>query len=236
MIRCQTCGAARIDDAVTCVMCGAPLPESPGVPLSTPDRSDQLSRLASESSASAPAGLPDGSLSCTGCGAVTSAGQKFCGKCGRPLDKTSASHVGPVALGLVGTGLMGLGTFLPFIRAPIVGTMNYFMNAQGDGTIIVGLAVISGLGLLGRQYLIPLIASLAAGGILGYDVSNFLHGLQQIRADMSRELAGNPFRGLAEGLFRSVQIEVGAYIIASGCSLVVGAACWGNSVKHKLAR
>lgn len=143
------------------------------------------------------------------------------------------SSASPTILGVAGAGLMGLGTFLPFMKVPIVGSINYFHNAQGDGTIIVLLAIGSAVCFLAQGYLVPLLASLITGGILGYDLWNVLNRLQESKEQMSRELAGNPFRGLAEGLFHTVQIEVGPYVIATGAILVFAAAIWGEGVKAK---
>jgi len=46
-------------------------------------------------------------------------------------------------IGLAGCGLLVLGTFLPIVRLPMVGSINYFNNGNGDGIYIIIIAIIS---------------------------------------------------------------------------------------------
>ena len=46
-------------------------------------------------------------------------------------------------LAILGALLLFVGVFLPIVSMPIVGSLNYFHNGQGDGTIVLVLAVIS---------------------------------------------------------------------------------------------
>ena len=141
-----------------------------------------------------------------------------------------ASH-GPMTMGLLGSAIMGLGVFLPFVSAPVYGTMNYFANARGDGTIILACAGLSILPFIGRTfYSVAVLCSLAAGGVLGYDVCHIVSGLQEEKAGIARDLAGNPFAGLAELMIENVRIELGTYVIGMGAILIFAAALWGNSV------
>jgi predicted RNA-binding Zn-ribbon protein involved in translation (DUF1610 family) len=138
-------------------------------------------------------------------------------------------RMGPERIGMVGAGLMGLGVFLPFIKIPIVGTINYFHNAQGDGVIILVLAICAFAGFARNNYRPALWSGLAAGGVLAFSFWSFSSRVQGVQKQMSRELADNPFRGLAEGLLQGVQIEIGAYVIALGIILVLTAATRGNT-------
>ena len=46
-------------------------------------------------------------------------------------------------LGLIGSVVLFIGVFAPIVSVPIMGNINYFQNGQGDGMIILVLAVIS---------------------------------------------------------------------------------------------
>ena len=46
-------------------------------------------------------------------------------------------------VGFLGSALLFLGVFLPIVKLPIVGDLNYFANGRGDGVVVLVLAVIS---------------------------------------------------------------------------------------------
>ena len=43
-------------------------------------------------------------------------------------------------LGILGSATLFIGVFMPIVRLPIVGEMNYFANGRGDGVLILVLA------------------------------------------------------------------------------------------------
>lgn len=116
----------------------------------------------------------------------------------------------PLIIGLVGAGLMALGTFLPFIGAPIVGSVNYFRDGQGGGMIIVICAVVAAICFMVKFYFIPIMMSLGAGGVLVYD-------LHRILSESSR-----------------VQVEFGVFVIAIGIIAVLATAIWSYRIKRKM--
>ena len=46
-------------------------------------------------------------------------------------------------LGLIGSITLFIGVFAPIVSIPLIGNANYFRNGQGDGTIVLILAVVS---------------------------------------------------------------------------------------------
>ena len=64
-----------------------------------------------------------------------------CKHCGRDLRPRRWST--PSIFGVVGSGLMAIGVFLPLVRLPVVGTLSYFANGQGDGVLVLVLAILS---------------------------------------------------------------------------------------------
>jgi hypothetical protein len=147
-----------------------------------------------------------------------------------PAEPRSQEHRrpnGPMLLGLVGAVLMGLGTFLPFVRMPVVGSLSYFNNGQGDGLIIVFLAGGITIFLLLRWYLLALIPGLVAGGIVGNAVLKISRMIREMNDELGQALEDNPFAGFGALLAQSVQIDVGAYIMGLGIGIVVVATLWG---------
>lgn len=127
-------------------------------------------------------------------------------------------------VGFAGAAVLALGTFLPAISAPVIGTVNYLGNFQGDGVIVLVLAAISaGLVLLGwfRWLWVTAIGAIA---VLSISIAVFLTRLSEAQADLEQELAGNPFAGLAEGFLGATQIEVGFFVMYLGALLLIVAA------------
>ena len=59
------------------------------------------------------------------------------------LGKRSTTIVGrKQKLGLAGSVVLFIGVFIPIVTLPIVGSMNYFHNGQGDGVLVLFLALI----------------------------------------------------------------------------------------------
>lgn len=129
-----------------------------------------------------------------------------------------------MALGLVGSAALFIGVFLPIFSAPIVGSKNYFQNGQGDGTIILALAVASLVLVIARR---PALLWLTGGGSLGLMILTLMHfrsEIAKVKAEMDAQLAGNPFRGLSDMAVNAVQLEWGCGVLVIGAILVLASA------------
>jgi hypothetical protein len=138
--------------------------------------------------------------------------------------KQTAAIDGRTLVGLSGAVLLFVGAFLPIVSLPIVGSVNYFNNGQGDGIIIVGLALISALLILIRRYR----GLWATGGLsllmLGYTFYTLTARIADARASMESQLAGNPFIGLAQAAMQSVQLQWGWAVLVLGAVLLLATA------------
>jgi hypothetical protein len=152
-----------------------------------------------------------------------------CKHCGRDLDPSraevtqapSASRVR--AFGLSGAALLAVGVFAPILRVPVVGSINYFRNGSGDGTILLVVALAAALAtLLKRTYwLLPLgVTSLALLTVVWLTLRQTISETQR---SMDRDLEGNPFRGIADAMSQSVQLEWGWAIMVGGAALLIAA-------------
>jgi hypothetical protein len=122
-------------------------------------------------------------------------------------------------------------TFLPWIHAPIIGSVS---GTQGDGwiTLILFLpAVILCLSgdstkpIKGGKRLGTVIPSLIASLIGAYKIADF----KSIKSSMNEGMEDNPF---AEMFASTVQIGIGLYLlIAAGVAVAVLA--WALDKKHK---
>jgi hypothetical protein len=150
-----------------------------------------------------------------------------------PRDASGAAqiHNGPLglrtAVGLIGSVLLFLGVFAPVITAPIVGPQNYFQNGQGDGVIVAMLALASIGAVLARYFRALWLTGLASLGVLGFTFVNFQQKLSELQRGMNRDLADNPFRGLADMALQSVQIQWGWAVLVVGAILLLIAAGMG---------
>ena len=129
-------------------------------------------------------------------------------------------------LGIAGSAVLFLGTFMPIISVPIMGNVNYFQNGKGDGVIIVVLAIISLLLSLKKEYKVLWGTGIASLALLGYTFFNLQSHLTQARSEMNSQLADNPFRGLGEVMMQSVQLQWGWAVLVIGAILVIGAAAY----------
>lgn len=137
------------------------------------------------------------------------------------------------ALGLAGSLILFLGVFMPIIRAPIVGSLNYFQNGKGDGTIVLILAVISFILVLQKKYKGLWFTGLGSLGMLLFTFINFQRGLAQMQAQLQRELTDNLFAGLGELALRSVQLQWGWAFLVIGTVLVIATAAVGGTITSK---
>jgi hypothetical protein len=127
-------------------------------------------------------------------------------------------------LGIVGSIVLFIGVFTPIVSFPVMGNLNYFQNGQGDGAIVLVLAVISLTLALMNKYKGLWFTGIGSLGVLLFTFINFQSKMSQARADMGLKLAGNPFRGLADFAIQSVQLQWGWALLIVGAALIVASA------------
>lgn len=135
----------------------------------------------------------------------------------------ASRHSAPVVLSLVGAGLLFIGPFAPLVSVPILGTMNYFANGKGDGTVLVAIAVVSLIGTALRWVKVQWVLGLAALGLITFFVANVSSKIADLQRSAQADLAGNPFGGLATGFLQGVQVQWGAAVIALGGMMLIAA-------------
>ena len=127
-------------------------------------------------------------------------------------------------LGVGGAILLTIGVFAPLIRLPIIGDINYFQNGQGDGVIILILAAASLVLTMAGRYKGLWFTGIASLALIGFTYVNLQSTVQEIRVEMERDLAGNPFAGLAELAMQSVQFQWAWALLVIGAVAILAAA------------
>jgi hypothetical protein len=127
-------------------------------------------------------------------------------------------------LGLIGSLVLFIGVFAPIMSVPIMGDINYFRNGEGDGTIVLILAVISFILVLAKNYKGLWFTGISSLGIMLFTFMNFQSKMSEAKSDMESELAGNQFRGLVDMAMQSVQLQWGWALLIVGAALVIASA------------
>ena len=131
-------------------------------------------------------------------------------------------------LGFSGAAVLALGAFVPIVSLPIVGSINYFNNGQGDGIFIVLLAVAAAsLTFFGKHKFVWIPGAISAVLLL-VTLVRFIQLVNDARAELTESLAGNPFAGLAEGFMGAVQLQWGWMLLFLGSIAIVASSFAGR--------
>lgn len=139
-------------------------------------------------------------------------------------------------IGVMGSIVLFIGVFTPILSVPVIGSLNYFQNGKGDGVIILILAVLSLVFALRKNYKGMWITGFASLCVIGFTFMNIQMKMSEIKKQMDIDLAGNPFRGIADMALQSFQIQWGFAILLIGAGVVLIAAAikepvFGESVR-----
>ncbi len=127
-------------------------------------------------------------------------------------------------LGVAGSVILFLGVFMPIVSLPMVGNVNFFQNGEGDGTLILLIALLSILFSLREAFKWLWFTGVASVGILLLTLIAFHSRIGLVKQQMESQLADNPFRGLADIALQSVQLQWGWAVLMVGAVMIVAAA------------
>jgi hypothetical protein len=119
--------------------------------------------------------------------------------------------------GLIGAGLLILGTFLPLVSLPIVGSMNYFLNGKGDGVYVIGYGALASVFALIKKYKLLYIPAALAIAQLSYALINFNQKLSEASAMLQNNIFG-------QGLASTIHLDWAWVVLYAGAALLVVAA------------
>jgi hypothetical protein len=127
-------------------------------------------------------------------------------------------------MGFVGIAITILGIFSPILTAPVVGTVNYFKNGSEEAIILIVLMAVSTFLLAKKHYSWLYGSSVWAFLLVGGTFWYYQSLISDLKASADRELAGNPFRGLADMAMAATGLSWGWFLLFLGTGLVVVAA------------
>jgi hypothetical protein len=138
-------------------------------------------------------------------------------------------------VGLIGSGVLILGVFLPLVSMPMVGTINYYNNGKGDGVGIVIFALISIVLIFLNK-----LRGLAITGILSLSLTLYTFTeIQSQIAGLKTELLEAP-NGFAQAIgqlaYNSFQIEWGFAVLLLGTLALLRSASYRYPFQDELAK
>lgn len=136
-------------------------------------------------------------------------------------------------LGYTGSLTLFVGVFTPIISLPIVGSVNYFQNGQGDGTIVLFMAIFSLILTFSERFWALWFPGIVSLALLLFTFLNVQTRLSEAKTQMESQLSGNPFRGLADVAMQSVQIQWGWAVMVIGAGLILAAAAIGTPTSYR---
>ncbi len=112
-------------------------------------------------------------------------------------------------IGLIGSALLIIGPFAPFISAPFIGSITLFKGGEGDGIFILGFGLIALLFSFTRRYTAVAVAGCLSGALL---VFTFINTRMKLN-----EVSDNPF-------LEAVSFQWGGALIVLGVILTIAPA------------
>jgi tetratricopeptide (TPR) repeat protein len=116
---------------------------------------------------------------------------------------------------LAGASAMAVGTFMPIVHLPIIGTINYIAGGRGDGIIIFAVATLVAALVVLRQRRFAVVAAFVAIVVMLSTIIQLLERLAKARASAPN--------GLAAMFAQAIGLEWGWVILMGGAFVVVGA-------------
>ncbi|RUQ84475.1 hypothetical protein [Legionella septentrionalis] len=124
-------------------------------------------------------------------------------------------------VGFLGLILLLIGVFSPIVSAPMIGDLNLFRNGKGDGIFILFLSSFWLVTFMRAGRIGLTILSVLIGGLILYDLVFTYNLMQNIKSDLTNQLAGNPFAGIANTMIGSIEMKWGWVLLLLGASLML---------------
>lgn len=127
-------------------------------------------------------------------------------------------------IGSIGVALLAIGVFLPMITLPLVGSVNYYSNGQGDGILILGIVIVSVILLIMKR-----MKGLIITGILSFVMVAFT--FFQLKSSLNELLYGDEMGELFSE-FIKIDYGIGWIVLVIGSILLLVAGLIKDEVKH----
>jgi hypothetical protein len=128
--------------------------------------------------------------------------------------------------GLVASVIMISGVFLPFVKIDRAGELNYFSNGQGDGGIVIALALISLGFIVFRLWLGVILAGYGSILLYAYSYAKLFERVTILRSNYPvSELTP----AVEQAILQTVQMQHGLSVMVVGSLILIRVGCGGIS-------
>lgn len=127
-------------------------------------------------------------------------------------------------IGFLGVVITIFGMLSPILTAPIVGTLNYFRNGAEEAIVLSVLTAFSAFFLIRKNYSWLYGSGVWAFLLVGGTFWHYQSFISELKAEADRDLAGNPFRGIADMAMAATGLSWGWLFLFLGTGLVLLAA------------
>lgn len=127
-------------------------------------------------------------------------------------------------IGFLGVATTLFGMLSPILTAPGMGTLNYFRNGTEEAIILSIFTVFSAFFLFRKNYAWLYGPSVWSFFLVGGTFWYYQSYIAEVKAEIDRDLAGNPFRGIADMALAATGLSWGWFFLFLGTGLVVLAA------------
>ena len=122
------------------------------------------------------------------------------------------------SIGILGSVLLLVGVFLPFLRLPVIGLSNYFAFSRGDGIVLIVLAAVSLCFILSRIYTGTGYTGFFSAIILILVFYSYKTRLAEMQKLVEQYKA---LESMAETIFHPIQLEWGFAVMVIGAVLLL---------------
>ena len=134
-------------------------------------------------------------------------------------------------IGILGSVLLMVGVFLPFLRVPVIGLSNYFAFSRGDGIVLIVLAAAALLFTLGRRYAGTGYTGFFSAIILTLVFYSYKTRLSEMQR-MVEQFKGQALESMAGAGFYPIQLEWGFAVMVTGAVLLLAASAVRTGQKN----
>jgi hypothetical protein len=103
-------------------------------------------------------------------------------------------------------------------------TSTTFKSGRGDGIVIIAFALLSVWAILRNRFEWLWATGILSAATIAFTFVNLQSAMDSSLRQMRKELEDNPFRGLAEGMAATIQLEWGWSLLFLGSALLIAAA------------
>ncbi|MCI0531245.1 MAG: hypothetical protein L0Y74_04775 [candidate division Zixibacteria bacterium] len=132
-------------------------------------------------------------------------------------------------IALLGSILLFVGVFAPFLNVPMAGSISYFQNSKFEGAVIMVLAFVSFILTLGKRLRALVITGAVSLGVSLYTFVRLKQRADEAKSEIEKSLGGNPFEDLTDMFFQSMEPQWGWALLLVGSVLLITAGLLGKS-------